>query len=194
MQLIMQIAPPCSRQSPASRFEVLAVRSQRNLRSWHSQASSDRRKATPQAGAAIEAEPTLISQLALPLVGLEFLEALAGQLGRALPQQAAMHRAICVSCGQSHTLFDFLPESPTQPGTAFTLLSGKSVKGVARERALLRLPRHNSAKLGHTCFSHEQSLHIAREFCKSYSLTLSLRTNDCKTFSDSLAQQLLTHR
>ena len=191
MQLITQTGAPCGIQSPTSRFEVFAARSQRISRKVHREASN-RWRATVQAGAAIEAQRTVISQLALPLVGLEFLEALAGQLGRSLPQQAAMHRAICVSCGQSHTLFDFLPECPTEPGTAFTLISGKSVKGVIRERALLRLPRHNSAKLGHTHCSHEQSLHIAREFCQSYSLALSLRTNDCRTFSELLAQQLLT--
>ena len=130
-------------------------------------------------------------QLALPLAGLEVLEDLANQLGRPLPRQAAVHRAVCVSGADSNTVYDFLPLHPTAPRTALALLSGQSVEGLTRERSLSRLPTRNCEYLGEAEVSQDQALQKARLFCKSYDLQLALGRNDCWRFCEELVQQLL---
>ena len=132
-----------------------------------------------------------VHQLAIPLAGLEFLEGLAIQLSRPLPRQAAVHRAVCVSWAESHTLYDFLPLQPTAPRTALALLAGQSVEGMTRERSLSRLPTSNCAYVGETQVSQDQALQKARLFCKSYDLQLALGRNDCRRFCKELVQHLL---
>lgn len=137
------------------------------------------------------AQAVRIHQLALPLVGLEFLETLADQLGKPLPRQAAVHRAICISCEETHTVFDFLPRNPTAPRTALAMLSGKPVGGVTRERLLTRLPNRNCTDLGQASVSCNEALRKAQTFSQMYDLGLVLGKNDCRTFCELLAAQLL---
>ena len=54
----------------------------------------------------------------------------------------------CCRSMQMCMLFDFLPETPTSPLTAATLLGGGSVPGVLRQRPLRRVPRRRCRCLG----------------------------------------------
>lgn len=45
-------------------------------------------------------------------------------------------------------VYDFLPAEPTAPATAATLLSGRSVKGVVRQRAMRRVPPRRCTWIG----------------------------------------------
>ena len=79
----------------------------------------------------------LVYVATLPLVGWESLEVI---LKDKYPDELALHCMVLVESEETVTMFDFLPELPTSPFVAATLLSGRQTKGTIRERRLNRLP------------------------------------------------------
>lgn len=57
-------------------------------------------------------------------------------------------RGAHLSSLQRCMVYDFLPEEPTAPATAASLLSGRSVKGKVRQRAMRRIPPRRCTWIG----------------------------------------------
>ena len=86
----------------------------------------------------VDQATSLVHVATLPLVGWEGLQT---AFEDSYPDELALHCMVVVQTGASVTMFDYLPEVPKSPLVAATLLAGRSVKGIIRERTLSRLPK-----------------------------------------------------
>ena len=77
-------------------------------------------------------------------------------------------------------VYDFLPQTPQDPTTAITLLSGGEVDGIVRCRPVRRM---RGRLIGHTKRSPEE----LQQFVAQHPLRLSLVSNSCWTFVAALA-------
>lgn len=124
-------------------------------------------------------------------VGLESLESTLVFSGMELPTVMAQHCAIIVdqpSLGRC-VVYDFLPESPTSPATAAALLSGGSVTGVVRSRAMKRVPPRRCTCIGLAAVPNVEQ--VAEDFNSAWDKRLKLFKNDCRNYSKQLARCLL---